>query len=159
MAATDPNARYRTAWKHGHAGRALPEGLSSLADSDPLVDQAHDAGRDNVSFDDFLAAHGRTSSPAPAPRRPPAAPRRAAPATPSLGTGARSAANTVGSALLGLVAAALVLSVIDYGASGPLLWFKAKFLNEAAPAAASSSSTSTANASPATTSHTTGTLA
>lgn len=33
---------------------------------------------------------------------------------------------------LGAVAYALVLSVIDYGPSGPRLWFKAKFLNQPA---------------------------
>jgi hypothetical protein len=35
-----------------------------------------------------------------------------------------------------------LLSVVDYGPSGPLLWFKAKFLNEAAGAPGSSGSSS-----------------
>lgn len=49
--------------------------------------------------------------------------------------------------LFGAIAYALVLSVVDYGPSGPLLWFKAKFLNE--PAGAASSSTSSASGSTA----------
>lgn len=50
---------------------------------------------------------------------------------------------------LGMVAYALVLSIVEYGWSGPALWFKAKFLNEAAgapPPSSSSSSTATPNA-------------
>lgn len=46
----------------------------------------------------------------------------------------------------GAIAYALVLSVVDYGPSGPLLWFKAKFLNQAAGAAPSSSSSSSSSA-------------
>ncbi len=42
----------------------------------------------------------------------------------------------------GAITYALLLSVVDYGPSGPLLWFKAKFLNEAAGAPGSSGSSS-----------------
>lgn len=38
----------------------------------------------------------------------------------------------------GAVSYALVLSVVDYGPTGPLLWFKAKFLNQAAGSPGSS---------------------
>jgi hypothetical protein len=37
--------------------------------------------------------------------------------------------------LLGAIAYALILSVVEFGAKGPGMWFKAKFLNEAGPAA------------------------
>lgn len=47
----------------------------------------------------------------------------------------------------GAIAYALVLSVIDYGPSGPLLWFKAKFLNQAV-GAPSASSPAPVNANP-----------
>jgi hypothetical protein len=50
-----------------------------------------------------------------------------------------------------MVMAALALSVVEYGPGGPLLWFKAKFLNEAAGAAAASSGgVATSNGSVAT---------
>jgi hypothetical protein len=46
---------------------------------------------------------------------------------------------TAGSGAAGLffgaIAYALILSVVDYGPSGPLLWIKAKFLNQAAGSA------------------------
>jgi hypothetical protein len=47
----------------------------------------------------------------------------------------------------GAITYALVLSVVEYGPTGPLLWFKAKFLNE--PAAGPSSSTSSPPPAPA----------
>lgn len=50
---------------------------------------------------------------------------------------------TAGTGAAGLffggIAYALLLSVVDYGPSGPLLWLKAKFLNEPAGAPSSSS--------------------
>ncbi len=59
------------------------------------------------------------------------------PTSPSLTnpTGGRSLVEVSHSAsgiVLGAVVYALVLSLVNYGASGPKLWFKAKFLNEAA---------------------------
>lgn len=40
----------------------------------------------------------------------------------------------IAGAFFGMVLYALVVSVADYGASGPLYWFKAKFMNIPAPA-------------------------
>jgi hypothetical protein len=75
-------------------------------------------------------------------RRPIGRRRSSRPTRPSLTnpTGGRSVVETSHSAsgiLLGAVVYALVLSVVNYGASGPGLWFKAKFLN--IPAGSSSS--------------------
>lgn len=141
MARTDPQARYRNAWQAGSSGRPLPPRLADLADSDPNIDQAYDAGQNQVSFQKFLDAVG-LSAPKPG---------RGAPFSTGLSAGqqsaqtarsgrqtaagrvAGSAAGNLGSVLLGFVAAALFLSVLDYGAKGPLYWFEAKFLNDAAP--------------------------
>ena len=57
-------------------------------------------------------------------------------------TGGRSVVGVGHSAAglaLGAILYALVISVVKYGASGPKLWFDAKFLNEAAGASSSSS--------------------
>jgi hypothetical protein len=51
--------------------------------------------------------------------------------------------------ILGMVVYALILSVVQYGPTGPVLWFKAKFLNQAAGAPGSSSSSSSATTTPA----------
>lgn len=143
-------SRYRNAYEAGANGRDLPEGLSSLADEDPLIDQAHDAGRGGVDFDEWhrtnVEGQARPTSepaPAPAPRRAPAKARGrrglSRPQRPSLRrplggiTRGADVPHTAGGVFLGAVIYALVLSVIEYGTKGPLLWFKAKFLNEAAP--------------------------
>jgi hypothetical protein len=55
---------------------------------------------------------------------------------------------TVSGLILGAIAYALVLSLVDYGAEGPLLWFKAKFLNEAANGPKSSTPTTTPTTTP-----------
>lgn len=122
----DPHARYRQAHQYGHEGRKLPPRLSQLADQDQLVDVAYDTGSSGNSFEDFLASNKLTPPAPPAPK-----PRE-------LGHVAHSAS----SVLLGMLAAALVLSVIDYGALGPLYWFKAKFLNEPAPSPAAAAASS-----------------
>jgi hypothetical protein len=77
----------------------------------------------------------RTARPRPSPseRR-----RRSAKPTFSDPTGGRLPitfdSEGLGGVFIGAVFYALVLSVIDYGVSGPGLWFKAKFFNEAAGA-------------------------
>jgi hypothetical protein len=53
----------------------------------------------------------------------------------------------LGGLFIGAVAYALLLSVVNYGPKGPGLWFKAKFLNQAA--GSTSSGTATATAAPA----------
>ena len=55
---TDTQARYRNAWQAGSSGRPLPPGLADLADSDPLIDQAYDAGQSQIDFSKFLDANG-----------------------------------------------------------------------------------------------------
>jgi len=90
------------------------------------------------------------------PRRPSSSPRSPrspykvpTPSSPSIIRNPSGAGETVAGVFLGMVAYALVLSIVEYGWSGPALWFKAKFLNEAAgapPPSSSSSSTATPNA-------------
>lgn len=70
-----------------------------------------------------------------------AAPRARRTGRPSLGdpTGGRLPflsfdGEGIAGVFFGAVFYALVLSVADYGTSGPKLWFKAKFLNQPAPA-------------------------
>lgn len=148
MARTDATARYRQAWQFGSEGKTLPPRLSELADQDPLVDVAADAGRSKVPFDTFLSANGLAGS---APRSSPSSSPVSAPSPRSSsgsGGGFASIGENFGSVLLGLLGGALVLSVFDYGAGGPLLWFKAKFLNDASGAAPHSSTSSAATALP-----------
>jgi hypothetical protein len=115
----DPTNRYRKAWQAGRDGRALPQGLADLADSDPKIDAAFDAGQGGTSWEEFNGP-----APSPAERTPPAP----SPSGPSVGLHVAGA--SVGSVLLGLLAAAIVLSVVDYGPKGPLIWFRSKFLNQ-----------------------------
>lgn len=134
--------RYRTAYNAGSRGSALPEGLSSQADADPLIDSAHDAGRQNVPYDQWhssnVAKPAPTPGPSKAPRSKSSSPRRTT--SPSFvdPTGGRLPISFDGEGVAGVffgaIFYALVLSVIEYGAAGPGLWFKAKFLNQAAPA-------------------------
>lgn len=140
--------RYRTAHAAGARGAELPAGLASRADSDPMIDAAHDAGRNGIEYDQFATANG-IGSPAPtiAPKqRKSSGIRRTGRPTPPtvlnptggrlpIGTGATS---SIAGAFFGAIFYALALSVADYGPTGPLLWFKAKFLNQptTAPAGA-----------------------
>lgn len=132
MAQPTPPTPYRAAWRRGAEGKGLTPAQGELADADPLVDQANDAGRSGVAFEDFLREHGLT--PAPAAAR---AGRQGSDSLLSRGveraTGGRT--GSLGSVLLGFVLAALALSVIQEGPKGPLLWFKAKFLNDASGSA------------------------
>jgi hypothetical protein len=146
--AKDPASRYRSAHLAGSEGRQLSPSSRGLADADPLIDQAHDAGRNQAPFGDFLAQHPELT-PAPAP----AAPSAPAPSAPSAPRPLQAAASklsggrteSLGAVLLGVLLATLALSVLDYGAKGPLYWFEAKFLNDAvAGPSASSSKTPTA---------------
>ncbi len=70
------------------------------------------------------------------------APRLTDPRAPLAG-GPGPVAHAGAGVVLGMVFYALVLSVIDYGPTGPLLWFKAKFLNEAVGGSGSSSTDTT----------------
>lgn len=66
-------------------------------------------------------------------------------------TGGRLPITLDGQGLAGLffgaIGYALVLSIVEYGPGGPLLWFKAKFLNQAAGAASSSTTSAPAGSS------------
>ncbi|HEX3948076.1 MAG TPA: hypothetical protein VHW47_10235 [Acidimicrobiales bacterium] len=147
--------RYRTAYNAGSTGRPLPEGLASMADQDALIDQAHDAGRQGTDYDEWHAANVKPAAgPRGKPGRPgrsgrpgrrggggsssPRSPRRPSGPGPSLARpfagGFRQLATAEGAAgaFMGAVTFALLLSVAQYGAKGPGLWFKAKFLNQAA---------------------------
>lgn len=77
---------------------------------------------------------------------------RGSPMRPKLANpvGGRSPRELGGSAagfILGMVVYALLLSAVEYGAQGPILWLRAKYLNEPAPAPGSSSSSATTTAS------------
>jgi hypothetical protein len=147
---TDPHARYRNAWQAGSSGRPLPPGLADMADSDSKIDQAYDAGQSQVPFSQFLSAQGLSSpqpspSPSPSPRRSPGRQTSSRAPQGSVGRTVGSAANNLGSVLLGFVLAALGLSVLDYGAKGPLYWFQAKFLNDQIPASGKGSTPTSAS--------------
>lgn len=144
-----PDADHRAAYMAGRAGGAMPAGVAAKATADPSLDFMHDAGRNGVDYDEALKTHAPTVHSAVQPPAPRGTPRGASrkgglnrPKRPSLRrplgglTSGADVPHTVGGLLLGGVAYALVLSVVDYGMAGPRLWFKAKFLNEAAPAPA-----------------------
>lgn len=144
--APDANARYREAYKYGSRGRPLPAPLSDLADQDPLVDVASDAGASRVPFEDFLRDNGLLPAQPPTPSKAPAAPKGG---SSSGGSKFASVGENLGAILLGLLAGALVLSVFDYGPKGPLYWFEAKYLNDSiAPSGSSSSSSSSTSTGP-----------
>jgi hypothetical protein len=152
VASRSSHARYRQAHLAGSEGRDLSASSRALADEDPLIDQAHDAGRAGTSFADFSKAHNLDEAPSltgpPTPSSSSGASSSSSPlARPFQATAAKLSGGrteSLGSVLLGFVVAALVLSVIDYGPKGPLYWFQAKFLNEAQAGPASSSSSSKA---------------
>lgn len=188
--------RYRQAYNAGSTGKGLPEGLSSLADSDPMIDSAHDAGRSGTAFEDWQSANMQPPPEGNAPRS--SSGRSSARSGARGRTGGRgrskssrssgslgirrtarqaSVVNPTASRLpigltagagaaglfFGAIAYALVLSVVDYGTSGPKLWFKAKFLNEAAGSSSSGSGSSSTSggttAPPSSTLHAGGPLA
>jgi hypothetical protein len=149
VATTNP---YRTAHTAGANGKNLPAGLASRATSDPLIDQAHDAGRNGVDFDSWHAENAgqpegeqegtgdeeeatelEGTSGSSGGRRL---------SVPKLSGGSHSAAGVA----LGMVAYALVLSVVDYGTKGPWYWFSAKFLNRAVAAKGKTKATTSATA-------------
>lgn len=154
-----PDADHRAAYLAGRGGRTMPPGVAEKANTNPALDKMHDAGRTGADYDDALGEHAPDVAAAAAQHRAqspgPRSPRRTrgsggAGPGPSKsfgqlmqGTPAEAGAGV----LLGMVAYALVLSVVNYGASGPALWFKAKFLNETGPSAKTRSSTSSTTSS------------
>lgn len=144
MAGGTSRSPYARAHSAGVSGRPLPPGIAARADTDPKIDLAHDAGRNGVAYDDFAAQQGIGGS--PGPRAPKASkPRQSGirrsgrPTSPTVlnPTGGRlpiglGAVPSPAGVFAGAIFYALVLSVVDYGPTGPLLWFKAKFLNQAA---------------------------
>lgn len=133
MAGRRPAAdtRYRTAYQAGARGAQMPEGLAAEATRDPALDHMHDAGRRGADYTASLrehAPHAVTRRPppsSPTPRNP------SPPARPSRWLSRPTSSTEAGAGvLLGMVVYALALSVVKYGANGPVLWFKAKFLNE-----------------------------
>jgi hypothetical protein len=138
--ARNPYARAHTA---GFSGRPLPPGLAAQAETDPMIDAAHDAGRNGVPFSQFQSENLPPGpSPAPAKKKASGIRRSGRTTAPTvlnptggrlpIGTGARFSPAGV---FFGAISYALILSVAEFGPTGPLLWFKAKFLNEPAPAA------------------------
>lgn len=127
-------------WQQRHAPGLQPGPLAATYQS------AHAAGAAGTSYADW---HGTPTPPAPGPNRRVARAkssgirRSGRPVNPTvlnptgnrfpIGTGASF---SIAGVFFGAIAYALALSVADYGPTGPLLWFKAKFLNEAAPAPA-----------------------
>jgi hypothetical protein len=148
--------RYRQAYNAGSTGKPLPEGLASMADTDPHIDAAHDAGRNGADYDEFLSSRGlgtKKSAPASRPPTKPSgrtsskrsrpSPRIPSPGTPSLkrplGKNVAVGAGTgLAGLMLGAVVYAVLLSVVEYGSKGPGMWFEAKFLNKAPSSSTSS---------------------
>lgn len=147
-------SRYRRAWQAGQAGRSLPGGLADLADQDPKIDSAYQSGQANESFDGWVSDNGLASTPSSSSgssatgsstrgkgskgrsrsgqsdaargfSRSPAG-SLAAPAQQVVGSSTEEGAGFI----LGLVVYALVLSVVDYGTKGPVMWLNAKFRNK-----------------------------
>jgi hypothetical protein len=58
-------------------------------------------------------------------------------------------AETGGGIILGALGYALLMSLINYGASGPSAWLKAKFLNKPTPIPGKASTTAAASSAPA----------
>ena len=150
----DPIARYRKAWSAGNRGQNLPEGLGSLADKDALIDSAHDAGRENVPFGEWASANGLGAPASPST----SAPSSPAPTSAAAPMRARGGEGGVAPVFLGMLMAAMVLSIIDYGPTGPLLWFKAKFLNQPAGAPSTASTAQRTSSSTSTTTSSGGTV-
>jgi hypothetical protein len=118
-----------------------------MADTDPHIDAAHDAGRSGADYDEFLTSRGLGTRKPPASRsgsgggsrRPPRSrpsPRIPSPGAPSLKRPlGKNVAVGAGTGLAGLflggIVYAVLLSVVEYGSAGPGMWFKAKFMNQA----------------------------
>lgn len=143
------------AYRHGAAGEALPEHLAD----DPANRAAHHEGRLHRKLarrkDSPASSHPLTSSrrPASTPAAPAGGkrPARTRPARTSpragrgylsrafspsaalrrVGGGKVAAAGDAGGLLLALVLYPMLLSTVKYGAAGPGIWFRAKWLNEA----------------------------
>ena len=146
------SARYRRAYRAGASGAKLPEGLASMADQDPKIDAAHDAGRNGASYDEFAREHlgedgatgGGGGGPRPRrrPTRSPGLPTPTRPLGRNVPVGVGGGASVAG-VFLGAIVYALILSVVDYGSKGPGMWFKAKFENEVTTSSGSAASGTT----------------
>jgi len=148
---------HQAAYGAGKGGRPLPPGVDP---ADAEVRRHYEAGKSGADYQELFGEPpppvdpaGRTGRPAPktrAPRAPkpprgPSDPLSKAGQRATNPLGGRSASQAGESAagfVLGAVIYALALSIVEYGAKGPGLWFKAKFLNNATSAPGSSSSSS-----------------
>lgn len=131
------NTPQRQAHRAGATGNSLTPRLASMAETDPSIDAAHDAGRNGTDFDEWHSSYRPPERHQPrAPRRPEPEPSSAPESAPSRsgtsggGFKVSDVADDASGLLLGAIAYALVLSLITQGAKGPAMWFKAKFLNE-----------------------------
>jgi hypothetical protein len=143
--ATDSTNRYRRAWQAGRDGHSMPNGLGDLADNDPKIDAAYQHGQGGNDFESFSSENGLDAPSSPAPKRRSSLGTAVDNHTPSLHVSPAADAATV---IISLFVVAMVLSIVDYGPTGPLLWFKAKFLNEPATKPGAAPATAPSNVVP-----------
>lgn len=121
------------AYRRGAAGRPLTGAHLRAAERDPSITEAWREGRvDRAQDDDPAAPEPATVTSLRAPRGASTPPSSSSSAPSSAGrqlSVPRRAVHTAAGAALGLVAAALAVSIIDYGVKGPWYWFEAKFLD------------------------------
>jgi hypothetical protein len=116
---------------------ALPEGYENPYTTHRRTQASNRAANRAGARANRAAPRRSAPRPTPATRRP--SPSRSRPGRPTLSnpTGSRGPigfdGEGIAGAFFGAVFYALLISVADYGAKGPLLWFKAKFMNQAAP--------------------------
>ena|ERR1700728_1917676 len=155
----------KKAHRIGSEGRELPQTLRDASEDDPGIVDAYDAGHAGRSWQHYangdapapaVARDNTSNSPTPvrpelysAPPAPPPTPAPAPPTTsssPWRSSSRGNAADTGAGLLLGAFMYALLLSLVNYGTSGPLDWLKAKFLNKptAAPGTAGATTGSAA---------------
>jgi len=135
----------------------LSDEPSSSTDADDFPPLPKSSGGSNGNGKPAPSSGGGQSGSGPrrpsSPRRSPRSPYKVpTPSSPSIVRNPSGAGETVAGVFLGMIAYALVLSIVEYGWSGPALWFKAKFLNEPAgapPSSGGSSSQSAQTAQPA----------
>jgi hypothetical protein len=146
----------RRAHRAGAAGRELPEPLRQAADDNPEIVDAYDHGRAGGTWDQYVrreppdqseppkpapASSAEPAGPEPEPEPAPASP-PPAPAASGRVRGGTDAGDVLAGVVLGAIAYALLLALVNYGPSGPVDWLKAKFLNQPVTSVGSGSSTS-----------------